>query len=76
MLELDNDQRQTVHTELKRYGLEDYARALELVILGHATGEEILQLIRVFNQTSYLKGRFDSADATNQMIKGIIVLGG
>lgn len=74
MLELDSDQRQTVHTELKRYELEDYARALELVILGHATGEEILMLVRVFNQTSYLKGRFDSAGDLNQVIKGIVII--
>ena len=72
MIELTESQRETIETELRRFGVGDYSRLVELLILGELTGAEIISLIRVFCQTSYLKGRLDMMQTLNDSLKATL----
>jgi len=69
MIELDNATKDTIRRHLKHHNLEDYTRQVELLILGQLPGNEILRLIHVFCQSSYLRGRVAAASDFNEAIR-------
>ena len=68
-IELDQAARESIETQLKAFKLESYLSLVEDLILGRLPGADILRMLRLFCQTSYLQGRMDASADLNNALK-------
>ncbi len=68
-IQLDEATQETITTMLKEFNLQEYMPLVEDLILGRLLGVDILRMIRVFCQTSYLKGRLEAIKDQNTALK-------